>query len=174
MVEVKQINHPSFPEWLKVEAVNDNEISQLAKQGLPIILPWGKRPIRLGTCYKSSLQSTQEGPFLEESPFMLSDLYTMPKTLQREGGTDSRYKSVNTSRVVETGDHLSLGFGVGVGLPFLASVSVKGQFDQHVHENRDVCSRLMQGAMLTTDSLIRRQFERQSNAARSSWDEIRD
>lgn len=160
MKQVEDVNDPAFSDWLRAEAANDNEISRLAKQGLPIILPWGKQKVRLGTCYKSSLQCTTRGPFLEENPFILSDLYTMPKTLQREGGTDSTFKSVHTSRTVETSDHLSLGLGVGVGLPFLASLSVKGQFDQHVHENKDVrSSRISTARSADIDRLIKHPFD---------------
>ena len=116
---------------------SDNEIARQATNSLPIILPWSKKSVRLGTCYQSSSQSSGN-PWLESSPFILSDLYTMPTILDRSRGTEASYKSVITSRECETGDHLSLGFGVGVGLPFLASVSVKGTYDKEVQENRDV------------------------------------
>lgn len=62
----------------------------------------------------------------------------IPKELHFEHGTTSAFKKIKTTRESETGDHLSLGFGVGVGLPFLASASVKGTFDQHIQENKDV------------------------------------
>ena len=63
----------------------------------------------------------------------------IPKRLQAEYGTTSSFKSTKTSRACETRDHLTLGFGVGVGLPFLASASVKGTYDRDVQENTDVC-----------------------------------
>ena len=69
---------------------------------------------------------------------MLSDLHIIPKELHAEFGTTTTFKKVKTIRESETGDHLSLGFGIGVGLPFMASVSVKGTFDQHIQENKDV------------------------------------
>jgi hypothetical protein len=124
---------------LELTDTEDNEIARLASQNLPITLPWGKKPIPLGTCYQSRLQSSKDHePWLEQTPFILSDLLMMPKILHRQRGTDASYRSVNTSRECETGDHLTLGFGVGVGLPFLASVSVKGSYDKDVQENRDV------------------------------------
>lgn len=121
------------------EGPTDNEIFVQTQQGLPLALPWGKKPVRLGTTFHSRLQSTNN-PWSDETPFVLSDIHIIPKELHFEYGTNSTFKKVSTTRQVETGDHLSLGFGVGVGLPFLASASVKGTFDQHIHENRDVSS----------------------------------
>ena len=69
---------------------------------------------------------------------MLSDLLIMPKELHFEYGTNSTLKKVSTLKQSETEDHLSLGFGVGVGLPFLAKASVMGTYDKHVQENKDV------------------------------------
>jgi hypothetical protein len=60
------------------------------------------------------------------------------KELHFEYGTTSTFKKVQTRRERETKDHLTLGFGVGVGLPFLAAASVKGDFDQNIEENTDV------------------------------------
>jgi hypothetical protein len=128
----------TLPAWLQHIPADDNEIARCAAQRLPIILPWGKKRMRIGTCYDSRLQATGD-PFLDANPFILSDLYMISKTLHPETGTESSFNSVTTSRLVETADHLSLGFGVSVGLPFLASVSVKGQFDRHLVENNDVC-----------------------------------
>ncbi|KAI3317650.1 hypothetical protein HD806DRAFT_550288 [Xylariaceae sp. AK1471] len=126
--EAKYLTRPDGPD--------DNEISRQAKQGLPLILPWGRKPIRLGTTYHSRLQSTGN-PWSSETPFVLSDMHMIPKELHAEYGTTSTFKKMKTTKESETGDHLSLGFGVGVGLPFLASVSVKGTFDQHIQENKD-------------------------------------
>jgi len=127
--ESKYLAKPAGPD--------DNEIARQAKQGLPLVLPWGRKHIRLGTTFHSRLQSTPN-PWSDETPFVLSDLHMIPKELHAEYGTTSTFKKVTTSRVSETGDHLSLGFGIGVGLPFIASVSVKGTFDQHIQENKDV------------------------------------
>ncbi|KAI1321092.1 hypothetical protein F5Y16DRAFT_389270 [Xylariaceae sp. FL0255] len=121
---------------MDITIIAENEISQQAKQGLPLILPWGRQPIRLGTTFHSRLQGT-ENPWSDETPFVLSDMHMIPKELHAEYGTTSTFKKVKTTRESETGDHLSLGFGIGVGLPFLASVNVKGTFDQHIQENKD-------------------------------------
>ncbi|KAI0147798.1 hypothetical protein GGR57DRAFT_244945 [Xylariaceae sp. FL1272] len=121
---------------MEITTIAENEISQQAKQGLPLILPWGRQAIRLGTTYHSRLQGTTN-PWSDETPFVLSDMHMIPKELHAEYGTTSTFKKVKTTRESETGDHLSLGFGIGVGLPFLASVSVKGTFDQHIQENKD-------------------------------------
>jgi hypothetical protein len=120
-----------------LEGLGNNEISLQAGQGLPLSLPWGRKKIRLGTTFHSKLQST-ENPWSDETPFVLSDIHMIPKELHAEYGTTSTFKKVKTARQSETGDHLSLGFGIGVGLPFLASASVKGTFDQHIQENKDV------------------------------------
>ena len=115
---------------------DEHEMFIQARGGLPLVIPWGKKPIRLGRAFHSRLQSTID-PWSEETPFILSDLLLSPKELRFEYGTNSTFKKVSTSRQSETADHLSLGFGIGVGLPFVASVNVKGTFDQHIQENKD-------------------------------------
>jgi hypothetical protein len=122
---------------LALDDVDENEIERLARQHMPIILPWHQEKVHLGTCYQSRLQSFGS-PWVQDTPFALADLYMIPKILDSEHGTVATYKSVSTRRQCETGDHLSLGFGVGVGLPFLASVSVKGTYDKNLQENNDV------------------------------------
>lgn len=77
-------------------------------------------------------------PWADETPFVLSDLHMIPKQLHFEYGTTSTFKKVRTTAESETSDHLTLGFGVGVGMPFLASASVKGTFDKDLQENKDV------------------------------------
>lgn len=129
--EVKYLARPEGPD--------DNEISRQARQGLPLSLPWGRKNIRLETTFHSKLQST-DNPWSDETPFILSDIHMIPKELHAEYGTTSTFMKVKTARQSETGDHFkfSLGFGIGVGLPFLASASVKGTFDQHIQEIKDV------------------------------------
>lgn len=121
------------------EDSSEHEISLQAQRGLPLILPWGTKPVRLGTTFHSSLLSTAD-PWSDETPFVLSDLLIIPKELHFEAGTDSTFKKVSTSKQSETEDHLSLKFGVGVGIPFLAEASVEGTYEKHVQENRDVSS----------------------------------
>jgi hypothetical protein len=60
------------------------------------------------------------------------------KELHFEYGTTSTSKKIQTRRERETKDHLTLGSGVGAGLPFLAAASVKGDFDQNIEEDTDV------------------------------------
>lgn len=76
------------------------------------------------------------------SPFHLDSLNNTPVTVTRENGTNSTYRSQSTSSTSHTKDHMSLGFGMGVGLPFLAEASVTGQYDKEVTENKDVCATL--------------------------------
>lgn len=136
MPEIEHIGDAEFA-GLERETIGDNEIERLTAQHLPIILPWSRRNVRLGTCYQSHLQRSSD-PWVKETPFILADLFMIPKAFDREHGTQATYKSVSTTRECETGDHLSLGFGVGVGLPFLASISVKGTYDRDVQKNNDV------------------------------------
>jgi len=136
MLAVNPITDADFA-GLALEDVDENEIERLARQHMPIVLPWHQEKVRLGTCYQSRLQSC-DSPWVQDTPFVLADLYMIPKILDSEHGTVATYKSVSTRRQCETGDHLSLGFGVGVGLPFLASVSVKGTYDKNLQENNDV------------------------------------
>ncbi|KAJ5150901.1 uncharacterized protein N7482_010153 [Penicillium canariense] len=115
---------------------DEDEVSRQARQGLPLALPWGREIIRLGTTFFSDRQTTMN-PWSDETPFVLSELHMIKKELHAEYGTNSTFKKVSTRKTCETGNHLSLGFGVGVGLPYLASVNVKGTYDEHLQENKD-------------------------------------
>ncbi|KAG7294216.1 hypothetical protein NEMBOFW57_004286 [Staphylotrichum longicolle] len=127
------------PQFEDVDAVERSELQNLVRDGRDIALPWHRnKTIRLGTCLHSSRLHT-DNPWADEmqSPFLLAHLYQVPAVLRREFGTTATYKSVETSLQCNTRDHLSVGFGVGVGLPFLASVSVKGHYDSDVMKNTD-------------------------------------
>lgn len=117
-------------------SLEKNDISCQAQQRLPLSLPWGRKVVRLGTTFHSCRQDA-ENPWSDETPFVLSDMHVILKKLHAEYGTTSTFRKVKTHKECETSDHLSLGFGVGVGLPFLASANVKGTYDNHVQENRD-------------------------------------
>lgn len=132
-----RIEDAEFEDWLQLDTQESNWVAHQAALQLPLVLPWKTQKIRLGTCFQSRLQ--QGNPWLGENPFILSDLWMIPKMLRSEYGSTSTFHSVNTSRKSETGNHLTLGFGMGVGLPFLCSASVKGTYDEDVKNNNDVC-----------------------------------
>ncbi|KAF4333583.1 hypothetical protein FBEOM_12597 [Fusarium beomiforme] len=129
-----KIRDAEFDDWLQLEEEDTNWVAQQTGQGLPLIFPWKRQAIRLGTCFQSQRLND---PWLKENPFILSDFYMIPKVLRSNYGSTSSFHSVNTWRKTETGKHLALGFGIGVGVPFLASASVKGTYDEHVQENND-------------------------------------
>ena len=131
-----RIEDAEFEDWLQLDSGDTNWVAQQAALGVPLVLPWKKQSIRLGTCFQS--RSQHGDPWLKDNPFILSDLYMVPKILRSEDGSTSSFKSINTSRKSETGKHLSLGFGMGVGLPFLVHASVKGTYDEEVKNNNDV------------------------------------
>jgi hypothetical protein len=130
-----RIEDDEFEGWLQLDDNDNNWVAQQASLGVPINLPWKKQQIRLGTCFQS--RCIHGDPWLKENPFILSDLFMISQILRSENGSVSSFHSINTSRKSETGNHLSLGFGVGVGLPFLCSASVKGTFDEDVQNNKD-------------------------------------
>ncbi|RFN44899.1 hypothetical protein FIE12Z_10880 [Fusarium flagelliforme] len=74
---------------------------------------------------------------VDESPFLLAHLYKVSPVLTRDYGTIASFTSTSTSLQCNTRDHLALGFGVGGGIPFLASASVKGHYDKDVQQNTD-------------------------------------
>lgn len=131
-----RIKEPDFDDWLQLEVQDTTWVAHQVSLGLPLTLPWKKEKIRLGTCFQSSLQDAK--PWLEENPFILSDLHMIKKTLKHDYGSVSTFNSVHTTRKTETSEHLSLGFGMGVGLPFLCSASVKGTYDEDVKKVKDV------------------------------------
>ena len=119
-----------------VEEVSQATITRCTKSKLPLLLPWHpKETIRLGTLSHSK---RPENPWAENSPFDTNSLLSTPILVQREDGTQSSIKSQSTSRASETHDHMSLRLGLGIGLPFLAEVSVTGTYDKDVLENHDV------------------------------------
>ena len=131
-----RVEDDEFEGWLQLDDNDNNWVAQQASLGVPINLPWKKQQIRLGTCFQS--RCIHDDPWLKENPFILSDLFMISKILRSENGSVSSFHSINTSRKSETGNHLSVGFGVGAGLPFLCSASVKGTFDEDVQNNKDV------------------------------------
>ena len=135
-----RIEENETQKWLRLDSEDGNWIAQQAALRVPLVLPWKRQKLRLGTCFQSRL--LDGNPWLNENPFILSDLFMIPKILRSENGSTSSFHSVNTTRRSETGDHLSLGFGVGVGLPYLFSASVKGTYDEAVKSNNDVSSTL--------------------------------
>ncbi|KAH7165331.1 hypothetical protein EDB81DRAFT_710820 [Dactylonectria macrodidyma] len=130
----QKIQDTEFDDWLQLEEEDTNWVAQQTAQGLPLVLPWKKQAVRLGTCFRSQ---RLDDPWLKDNPFILSDFYMIPKVLRSNYGSTSSFHSVSTSRKTETGKHLALGFGVGVGLPFLCSASVKGTYDEDLKENND-------------------------------------
>lgn len=134
-MSLQKFQDTEFDHWLQLEEEDTNWVAQQAAQGVPLILPWKKQVVRLGTCFKSQ---RLDDPWLKDNPFILSDFYMIPKVLHNDYGSTSTFHSVSTSRKTETGKHLALGFGVGVGLPFLCSASVKGTYDEDLKENNDV------------------------------------
>lgn len=131
-----RIEDAEFEDCLQLDDEDANWVARQTALGAPLVLPWKKQKVRLGTCFQSGLQHGD--PWLKENPFILSDLTMIPKILRSEYGSISSFHSVNTTRKTETEDHLSLGFGMGVGLPFLCSASVKGTYDENVKNNKDV------------------------------------
>ncbi len=134
------VGHISDQEFagLSLGELEENEFQRLACQGMPLLLPWHREPVRLGTGYHSNRQLTKN-PWANETPFVLAELMLQAKIFRPEQGTTSSFTSKKTSRSAETNDHLTLGLGVGVSPPIpVVTVSVKGQFDQQLQENSDV------------------------------------
>lgn len=133
----RRISDPLFEDELQLNQEKDDDwLARQVELRLPITIPWKREKVRIGTCFQSRLRGSN--PWLKQNPFILSDLYMIPKMLRADYGSTSTYHSVNTTRKSETSNHLSLGFGLGVGLPFLFSASVKGTYDEEVKKNNDV------------------------------------
>lgn len=134
---IGHINDREF-EGLSLEELDENEFQRLARSSMPLVLPWHRTPVRLGTGYHSKLQTTED-PWAKETPFVLAELLMQAKVFRPEQGTTSSFTSKKTSRTAESNEHLALGFGVGVSPPIpVCSVSVKGKFDKQLQENSDV------------------------------------
>ncbi|MCJ1249393.1 hypothetical protein MMC30_006616 [Trapelia coarctata] len=122
-------------DYSEAEGISLAAIERCTSSKLPLILPWHpKQTIPLGTLFYSQRPAD---PWARNNPFDTYSLVSTPIIINRDDGTDSSFRSESTSRTSDTHDHLSLGFGVGAGLPFLAEVSVKGTYDKDVTENKD-------------------------------------
>ena len=126
----------SYTGYEELSELSEEELRRCTKASLPLFIPWHpKQTIPLGTFFFSS-RSTD--PWATNSPFSTKSLALTPILVERDYGSQSVFKSISTSRSTETNDHLELGLGVGAGLPFLASVTVKGSYCKDVQENNDV------------------------------------
>ncbi|KAK1238467.1 hypothetical protein MKX07_006613 [Trichoderma sp. CBMAI-0711] len=118
--------------------VFDPLIPRVAQQAItrsPIRLPWQARVLPLGMFFRSAATTKGENPFAMQSAFDAESLISAPIEFAADDASGS-FKSSEVMSSSASTDHLSIGAGVGVDLPFLqASVSV--QFDKDVMENRD-------------------------------------
>ncbi|RAL08767.1 uncharacterized protein BO97DRAFT_195415 [Aspergillus homomorphus CBS 101889] len=132
---------PSASELRTDEGPLPRLLAQQIQCRQPLILPWHRyKTVRLGTLFHTSRHNTPDpwaNSNTEDSPFDLLDLARVPKRVDREIGGRASYQSHHTATTAETRDHLALGFTAGVGLPFLAEVSVKGTYDSDVQNNED-------------------------------------
>ncbi|CAK4024460.1 Hypothetical predicted protein [Lecanosticta acicola] len=127
----------NYPGYEELSEISFAEVERLTKARLPLIIPWHpKQMVPLGTFFHSTKKS-EEYPWAKNSPFDPSSLARTAMIVGRDYGSQSTFKSRSTSRSTQTVDHLELGFGVGVGLPFLASVTVHGDYCKDVQENKD-------------------------------------
>ena len=134
---IGHINDQEFT-GLGLDELDENEFQRLARHGMPLLLPWHRKPIRLGTGYHSNRQLTNN-PWASETPFVLAELMLQAKIFRPEQGTTSSFTSKTTSRSAETNDHLTLGFGVGISPPIpVVTFSARGQFDEQLQENNEV------------------------------------
>ncbi|KAH0494693.1 hypothetical protein TgHK011_008284 [Trichoderma gracile] len=113
-------------------------IPRVAQQAItrsPVRLPWQARVLPLGMFFRSAATANGENPFAMQSAFDTDSLISAPIEFTADDASGSFRSSEVMSSSAST-EHLSIGVGVGVDLPFLeASVSV--QFDKDVMENRD-------------------------------------
>jgi hypothetical protein len=112
-------------------------IVRYAQAGLPLILPWHpKKTVTPGSLFHSRLYQTDD-PWAKESPFVPGSVEATPVTFHTMDGGAASYKSVEGSSSSSAEEHLSVGMGVSVDCGFL-SVSVSGQYDKNVQDNRSV------------------------------------
>ena len=134
------IGHFSDEEFsgLNLDGLDESEFQRLARQGMPLLLPWHHESVRLGTGYHSNRQLT-ENPWASETPFVLAQLMMQAKIFRPEQGSTSSFTSKQTSSSAEVNDHLTLGFGLSLAPPIpVVKLSVMGKFDQQVQDNSDV------------------------------------
>ena len=126
----------TYTGYEELTELSEAELRRCTKSSLPLFIPWHpNKTIPLGTFFHSNRKTD---PWAKNSPFLPKSLAQTPIFVERDYGSQSEFKSISTSRSTQTNDHLELGLGIGAGLPFIASVTVKGDYCKDVQENNDV------------------------------------
>lgn len=97
-----------------------------------LILPGTDRPLRLGAGFRSDFAKQGSNPWMEENAFdqgthMIFSGYS---------GSGSYVESSSSGSSTHS-EHLSVGFGVGIGNDYVGA-SVTGRYDKNAMSNHDV------------------------------------
>ena len=127
---------PTYEGYETLVEISMGDVKRQTDASLPLFIPWHPNTtIPLGTLYHSNRLNS---PWAKNTPFDERSLATTPMVISRDYGSQSSFKSLSTSKSMETNDHLDLGFAVGAGPPFVASITVKGTYCRDVQDNKDV------------------------------------
>jgi len=111
-------------------------VASIAKNGLPINLPWFPKVIPLGTTLHSRALRTTD-PWGRTSPFDSHSLRHAQLLFDISRGSEGSYVSATTTTSGQTLDHLSLSLGLEVDMLF-AGASVVGSYDKETKINSSV------------------------------------
>lgn len=125
----------TLAEWENFDPTRPS-ITLLAKQKLPLNLPWGTVPVVIGTPFFSS-RAENEAPFTGRSPFDTHSLSKTPLKFEATDGGRASFTSTSSRSAGHSTEHLSASLGISVGCKFL-SAGVTGSYDEDVAENVDV------------------------------------
>ena len=112
-----------------------NTTNTFTSNAAVLILPGSPQPVFLGTGFRSDLVKAKRDPWvISASPFTHE---TRPKIKYTNDITQGSYLETSNSHSCASADHLSVGFGIGIGNDYVGA-SVTGRYDKHVMSNRDV------------------------------------
>jgi hypothetical protein len=101
-----------------------------------IVLPWGARPIELGTSFQSNRSTSPDGPFLSQAAFDGAQL-AQAHVIYDASPNTGIYEEHTTKLDSHKSEHLRADIGVSIGGSFLGG-SVSGEYDKAVLENNDM------------------------------------
>ncbi|GME51316.1 uncharacterized protein LTHEOB_3015 [Neofusicoccum parvum] len=117
------------------DLLSDPLLPSIARQGQArqvLTLPWMRKRVRLGTCFRSDL-------FHTDTPFSTTPLFTSPITgTYLPSSSPSSFRTSDTTTATTTTSHLSTSLGVSAGCPLLHA-SATSHYDRAALHNTAAC-----------------------------------
>lgn len=115
---------------------NESLLVTQARNGVPLLLPWGHQSLIPGTGFNS--EKMMQNPWMGQSAFLPFDPHFPYVQYDARGGGCANYRSAESDSHGTSHTHYSGSLSATVDVKF-ASVSVTGSYDKDIRETTDVC-----------------------------------